>query len=354
MNHTFQIHIDYPIYQPLDEWFFLQGWIISDEPIHSIGLSNGPQFHLVARPDVENVYRHYQYITGFASHISKSFITNNVFILEIARASGLVYHNHILQNNALETEGEQLLRIQSENQYLRNQLQLCDHLPVPPETLRLRVEGWREVDHFLGVGRKIYWDICRWLQTIGLLPEQCQTVLDFGCGCGRVIRYWKLTADQRLYGSDIDPESIQWCQANLTHATFSVNQPFPPLDFPDHYFDLIYGISVFTHLPENMQDAWLAEIKRLLKPGAWLLTTVHGPELLPAEQSAIQTTLETKGFCYLPGAGTSGLPDFYQNTFHATSYIYQHWGQFLNIEAVHPRGINNHQNIVIAKRVGEG
>jgi predicted RNA methylase len=37
-------------------------------------------------------------------------------------------------------------------------------------------------------------------------------ILDFGCGCGRVTRtlHYHAGPEQRLFGTDIDPEAIQW------------------------------------------------------------------------------------------------------------------------------------------------
>ena len=43
------------------------------------------------------------------------------------------------------------------------------------------------------------------------------------------------------------------------------NQPLPPLDYPDATFDLIFNHSVFTHIDEQYQDAWLAELLRYLE-----------------------------------------------------------------------------------------
>jgi len=41
-------------------------------------------------------------------------------------------------------------------------------------------------------------------------------------------------------------------------------------------FDFIYAFSVFTHLSESGQVAWLAELSRILRPGGYLLMTTHG------------------------------------------------------------------------------
>ena len=51
--------------------------------------------------------------------------------------------------------------------------------------------------------------------------------------------------------------------------------------YGDETFDLIYAISVFTHLTEELGRAWIAELRRLLRPGGLLMFTVHGRACLP-------------------------------------------------------------------------
>ncbi len=101
-------------------------------------------------------------------------------------------------------------------------------------------------------------------------------VLDFGCGCGRVVRQWRNVAGPKLYGVDYNPRLVEWCRANLSFAEFAVNTSASPLNFAPGTFDFIYAISVFTHLTESKQQFWIGELTRVLKPGGHLLITVHG------------------------------------------------------------------------------
>ena len=73
------------------------------------------------------------------------------------------------------------------------------------------------------------------------------SILDFGCGCGRVVRWWRdLPAE--IHGSDFNPTLVRWCRENLPFGVFEVNRPEPPLPYPDDSFDLVYALSVLTHL----------------------------------------------------------------------------------------------------------
>ena len=105
-------------------------------------------------------------------------------------------------------------------------------------------------------------------------------MLDFGCGCGRVTRYWGDFAGS-VSGSDVSAKAVDWCRTNLPFARFEVNRLAPPLAFADESFDLVYALSVFTHLTDELQLAWRDELRRVLRPGGRLLLTTHGESYLP-------------------------------------------------------------------------
>jgi ubiquinone/menaquinone biosynthesis C-methylase UbiE len=69
--------------------------------------------------------------------------------------------------------------------------------------------------------------------------------------------------------------------AEARFAQFEVNGLAPPLAYEANHFDFIYALSVFTHLPESLQTAWMSELARVLKPGGYLLMTTHRECYLP-------------------------------------------------------------------------
>jgi SAM-dependent methyltransferase len=75
--------------------------------------------------------------------------------------------------------------------------------------------------------------------------------------------------------------AVDWCRENLAFARFEVNRLEPPLTFADESFDLVYALSVFTHLTDELQLAWRDELRRVLRPGGRLLLTTHGESYAP-------------------------------------------------------------------------
>jgi len=103
-------------------------------------------------------------------------------------------------------------------------------------------------------------------------------ILDWGCGPARVVRHLPdlLKPGCQIFGTDYNPASIQWDQDNIPQVTFSLNRLEPPLPYPGHFFDAVYGISIFTHLSEKLHYAWYSELVRLTRPGGIIILTMQG------------------------------------------------------------------------------
>lgn len=236
-------------------------------------------------------------------------------------------------------------------------------LPWPGDELVLRVAGGDDRESFYRSGKQSVVDIEHVLSLIGRDMASYENILDFGCGCGRIMLWLeKVAASANLHGVDIDKRAVEYSQRTFPYASFKVNQPLPPLDYPDGYFDLVYNHSVFTHIDEEYQDAWLAELRRVTKPGGHLVLSVHGEEALrlyelhakiPAgELSDVRRDLIEHGICFVKEDSWVGgpFPDFYHSTFHAPWYVFEHWGKVFDVRALLPRGSLGFQDFVLLER----
>jgi len=224
-----------------------------------------------------------------------------------------------------------------------------DGLPVPPPRLIVRVAGTADVGWFLESGRVAAESVRDSLTRNGRRIDELDALLDFGCGCGRVTRHWGGLDRTSVHGADANEHAIAWCRANLPFARFDSNGLAPPLAHPDESFDLVYALSVFTHLPEDLQHAWVGELTRLLRPGGLLLLTTHGERyrerLAPAERAAFDAgRLVVR---WPEGAGTNLC-----SVFHPRSYVEERLAAGLALVEFAPEGAkgNPHQDLYLLRK----
>jgi SAM-dependent methyltransferase len=224
---------------------------------------------------------------------------------------------------------------------------------IPPAMLRYRVSQSTDVRKFLEVGNNCALTVRQSLRAAGAPLEGLEPVLDFGCGCGRVLAaLLREFPGKQFFGTDVDGEAIDWCGRNFHNARFTVNQWQPPLPYENEFFELIYGISVFTHLAEEQQRAWLRELHRVLRPNGVLLLTFHGPDAWHILDHRDVATLKSQGVLYRASTKLRGLcPDWYQTTFHTPDCVMSMLESHFAVLR-YERGGLGMQDVVVARRSG--
>jgi SAM-dependent methyltransferase len=238
---------------------------------------------------------------------------------------------------------------------------VADEFPIPPADLSARIKqappSWAERDGYLERGRASRRAI------EGMLPEDWswtgKRVLDFGCGPGRVIRQFADESPEcELWGCDISAACIDWNDQNLSPAiSFFVNDEVPPLPLPDARFDLVYALSVFTHISDAWA-AWLLEIDRVLAPDGVLVATFMGEGMCEAVAGEPWDQRNVGMNVYVPGQSWEiGGP----MVLHSPWWIDQHWGRLFEIEKLLPSGFfanagtekqDDHGAVTLRKRPG--
>lgn len=209
-------------------------------------------------------------------------------------------------------------------------------MPTPPDVLVARV-GAGDFDRR---GRDSYADICS-----GLPPDwhwDGKQLLDFGCGSGRVLRWFlpHIADGACLHGCDIHEPSIRWMQANYPpEVHLFVNTQEPPLHgMADASADLIYCVSVFSHLSD--WAPWLVEMHRILRPGGLLVASLHGRGFwdigvagsrgVPWDEDKTGMLVEYYGSGFVDGWG----PAVYVSEW----WLRAHWGRAFEIVRYEPSG----------------
>jgi SAM-dependent methyltransferase len=153
-------------------------------------------------------------------------------------------------------------------------------LPLPPPHLRTLAAGTANTHWFLESGRASAETIRDAVRRHGGDLDSGARMLDFGCGCGRILRHWQHLAKVEIHASEPDGRLAEWCAGNLPFVSVSRSSALPALPYEPDTFDLVYAISVFTHLTEREQLLWITELARIIRPGGLLLLTVHGDRYL--------------------------------------------------------------------------
>ncbi|MEZ0167576.1 class I SAM-dependent methyltransferase [Microvirga sp. TS319] len=103
------------------------------------------------------------------------------------------------------------------------------------------------------------------IQHFGLKPDA--SLVDVGCGSGRLARYLVQWPHLQYLGTDVVPEVIEYCtEAYPRHFRFAEVQN-TEIPASDTSADMVAFFSVFTHLLHEQTFQYLSEAKRVLRPG---------------------------------------------------------------------------------------
>jgi SAM-dependent methyltransferase len=158
-----------------------------------------------------------------------------------------------------------------------------DAIPLPDAALVYLTQGLRDPEFYRSAIVPAVLNVVAYLESSGSELRGDRRVLDFGCGSGRLLVGWHaLGRGDALSGCDINGDLIDWARTNLPPAIeVRATQPQPPLPYADAAFDTVLAVSVFTHLSLASQRQWVAELRRIVRPGGELLVTLHGDSYVP-------------------------------------------------------------------------
>jgi SAM-dependent methyltransferase len=158
-------------------------------------------------------------------------------------------------------------------------------LPIPNYALRVYV-GTGDLAMFLAIGEA-------WAQLVSRYLPAEPTVLDLGCGSGKIARFLHLNPRLRYVGVDLFLPHIQWSRRafaaagdrfRFEHFDGYSNQYNPTgrmaaadyvLPVGDASVDMAICSSLFTHLLEPDARHYLAELRRVLRPGGRAMVSLH-------------------------------------------------------------------------------
>ena len=243
-----------------------------------------------------------------------------------------------------------------------------DSLPLPPTLNREGYHGERHYDYWLS-GLKDYLQMKQILQRHNIPFTRIQRSFELGCATGRVLRHLVCQEPQiEVWGADINLSHVEWALQFLGPSPKLLQSSMLPyLPIEDNSMDLVCAFSVFTHIDE-FELAWLAEVRRILKPGGIAYLTAHtdhtwrilndkhalyhglryiqpfihdytiSPELFAKPMPKARIAFKWE----IDGARSANL-------FYAQEYLHNIWGRFFNVLEVVPEG-SDYQDVVLLQK----
>lgn len=154
----------------------------------------------------------------------------------------------------------------------------ADVLPIPNNGDREQYFAGRDIEYWLS-GLADAQCVLHAAASLGM-DLRSGRLLDLGGTSGRVLRhYLHLEPGMDLYCADITDIGILWIQEHIPNRiTAFQNVTLPHLPMEDNSLDVITAFSVFTHI-DRMEDFWLMELKRVLRPGGMAYLTFHSERM---------------------------------------------------------------------------
>ena len=168
-------------------------------------------------------------------------------------------------------------------------------------------DGWRTLSELMWL-----------LEAVDQPLLKIPAVLEFASGHGRFTRYLvKAIGAERVTVSDVVEGAVAFAR-----QTFGV-QGFVSSTVPEQVrwparFELVFVLSLFSHLPRATWGRWLARLWEAVAPGGLLVFSTHG-----AKAAAFDSVvLDDEGFFFAPSSESHAIdPQAYGTTFTSEAFV---------------------------------
>jgi len=247
--------------------------------------------------------------------------------------------------------------------------------PVPPNSCMRKTASGSIREYYMS-GLRCAIPIAACALRAGVRLDQQIRVLDFGCGVARpLLHFTRAYPAPAFHACDIDDTCVAFIQESYPKVEAYTSSYFPPLKYDPSFFDMVYSVSIFSHLNPEDQGKWLAELARVTRPGGRCFLTTHGPGTVDAtadhfglDAGRLRTRMEQDGFIYKEYEGWQedvaqagvlrvashlvGVKNSYGNILLSPRYIVEHWPAYgFEVEAVVEKVVDNFQDLVILRRI---
>lgn len=186
---------------------------------------------------------------------------------------------------------------------------------------------------YLADGWRTLAELMRLSEHIGLRLSACNAFLEFASGYGRFTRHLvKALPAGHLHVSDVMPGSVDFLRDQL-HVNGFYSSTDPKQVRFERRFEVIFVLSLFSHLPDSAWLPWLQRLYDALEPGGHLIISTHGTR--SAQLAGV--TLSEHGYAFFAESESSTLDgQVYGCTYTADPYVRR------QVNALHPQARLTH------------
>ena len=173
------------------------------------------------------------------------------------------------------------------------------------------------IREYLSDGWRTMSELMQLLERLDRPLLKTESVLEFAAGFGRFTRHLARVLPNRVTCTDIQPGSVEFLRDQFGVGAFHSALNPEEIVYPQQY-ELIFVLSLLTHLPVERWGAWLTHLHRGLKPGGLLVFSVHN------EKAAIEegVVFDRRGTCFIRSSESPQLgADEYGTTFTTDDFV---------------------------------
>lgn len=169
-------------------------------------------------------------------------------------------------------------------------------------------DGWRSMVELMQV-----------LERLDCRLSECRSFLEFASGFGRFTRHLKKALpDGALHVSDVVPGSVDFLRQQFGVEGFYSNTDVQQVALEPSRYEVIFVLSLFSHLPAQTWQLWLEKLFSAVRPGGVLIVSTHGEKSV----SNYKVELDANGFAFFTESESQALEgQTYGCTFTSHAYV---------------------------------
>ena len=201
-------------------------------------------------------------------------------------------------------------------------------------------DGWRTLSELMLL-----------LETVDQPLLKMPRVLEFASGHGRFTRHLvKAMGAERVVVSDVVPGAVEFSRSTFGVEGFLSASVPEQVQWPQRY-DLVFVLSLFSHLPRSTWSRWLKVLYEAVAPGGLRVFSTHG--LKAAAFDNVQ--LDAEGFFFAPSSESNAIDvKEYGTAFTSDAFVLQRIAETLGADRlVHQVPVHfwNHQDAYVLRRL---